>query len=155
MSDLLLGALGYCHFHYYIHCWCDFTPCVDLSWSSLFLRIFIVLLSSSSLVLIYPLRFTLLFFSYTNLFQVWYFPCIILAYLIISLICFIVSLLILHSHWAPSSPWLTSFSIHVAFYTWGHEFFYHWVFGHSFPSFLLPYHPNLHHFSCLKTTLRP
>ena len=63
------------------------------------------------------------FFSYTNLFQVWYFPCIILLYLIISLICLIVSLLILCSHWAPSSPWLTSFSIHVVFYTWGHEFF--------------------------------
>ena len=94
----------------------------DLSWSSLFLRIFIVLLSSSSLVLIYPLRFTLLFFSYTNLFQVWYLSCIIFTYLIISLICFIVSLLILYSHWAPSSPWLTSFSIHVAFYTWGHGF---------------------------------
>ena len=34
-----------------------------------------------------------------------------------------VSLLILYSHWAPSSPWFTSFSIHVAFYTWGHGFF--------------------------------
>ena len=26
MSDLLLGALGYCLFHHYIHYWCDFTP---------------------------------------------------------------------------------------------------------------------------------
>ena len=28
MSDLLLGALGHCPFCYYIHCWCDFTPCL-------------------------------------------------------------------------------------------------------------------------------
>ena len=95
----------------------------DLSWSSLFFRIFIVSLSSSSLLLIHPLCFTLLLFSYIDLFQVWYFPCITLVYLIISLICFIVSLLILYSHWAPSGPRLTSFSIHVAIYTWGHGFF--------------------------------
>ena len=88
-----------------------------------FLRIFIFLLSSLSLLVIHPIRFTLLFFSYTDLFQVWYFSCIILVYLIISLFCFIVSFFILYSHWAPSSPWLASFSIHVAFYTWGHGFF--------------------------------
>ena len=58
-----------------------------------------------------------LFFSYIDLFLVQFFPCIILAYLIISLICFIVALLILYSHWALSGPWLTSFSIHVTFYT--------------------------------------
>ena len=29
MSDLLLGALGYCLFHHYIHYWCDFTPCLN------------------------------------------------------------------------------------------------------------------------------
>ena len=34
MSDLLLRALGHCPFHHYIHWWCDFTPCSDLSWSS-------------------------------------------------------------------------------------------------------------------------
>ena len=33
--------------------------------------------------------------------------------------------------------------------------FYHWVFGPSFLSFLLPYHPGLHYVLCLKTTLRP
>ena len=88
-----------------------------------FLRIFFVSLSSSSLLVIHLVRFTHLFFSYTDLFQVWYLSCIILTYLIISLICFIISLLILYSHCAPSGPWLTSFSIHVAFYTWGHEFF--------------------------------
>ena len=120
-----------------------------------FLRIFIVSPSSSSLLVIHFIRFTPLFFSYSDLFQIWYFPGIILAYLIISLICLIISLLILYSYWAPLGPWLTNFSIHVAFYTWGHEFFYHWVFGSSFPSFLLPYHPSLRYVLCLKTTLRP
>ena len=33
--------------------------------------------------------------------------------------------------------------------------FYHWVFGPSFPSFLLPYHLNLCYIPCFKTTLRP
>ena len=28
MSDLLLGALGHCPFHHYVHCWCDFIPCL-------------------------------------------------------------------------------------------------------------------------------
>ena len=28
MNDLLLGALGHCLFHHYVHCWCDFTPCL-------------------------------------------------------------------------------------------------------------------------------
>ena len=28
MSDLLLGALGHCHFHHCIQCWCDFIPCL-------------------------------------------------------------------------------------------------------------------------------
>ena len=33
--------------------------------------------------------------------------------------------------------------------------FYHWVFGPSFPSFLLPYHLGVCYIPCLKTTLRP
>ena len=33
--------------------------------------------------------------------------------------------------------------------------FDHWVFGPSFPSFLLPYHLSLRYIPCLKTTLRP
>ena len=28
MSDLLLKALSHCHFHHYIHYWCDFTSCL-------------------------------------------------------------------------------------------------------------------------------
>ena len=34
MGNFLLGALGYCPFHHYIHYWCDFTSYFDLSWSS-------------------------------------------------------------------------------------------------------------------------
>ena len=110
----------------------------DLTWSSLFLHIFIVSLSSSSLLLIHPLRFTPLLFSYTDLFQVWYFPCIILTHLIISLICFIVSLLIFYPHSASLGPWLTSSSIHVAFYTRGHWFF---IIGYLGLVFLHFYYP--------------
>ena len=33
--------------------------------------------------------------------------------------------------------------------------FYHWVFGPSFPSFLLLYHHSLRYVPCLKTILRP
>ena len=88
-----------------------------------FLHIFIVSLSSSSLLVIHPIRFTPLFFSYINLCQFDISFASSSHISLISLICFIIPLLILYSHWAPSSPWLMSFSIHVAFYTWGHEFF--------------------------------
>ena len=43
------------------------------------LYIFIVSLSSSSLLLIHSFHFTPLLFSYTDLFQIWYFLCIILS----------------------------------------------------------------------------
>ena len=36
---------------------------------------------------------------------------------------FFASLLLSFSHWAPSSPWLMGFFVHVAFHTWGHGFF--------------------------------
>ena len=97
MSDLLLGTLGHCPFHHYIHYWCDFTPCltrVDDHFSSYihcFAIILIIACDSS-----HSLSPIVLFLHWH--FQVWYFPCIIFAYLIISLICFIVSLLILYSH---------------------------------------------------------
>ena len=118
-----------------------------------FLCIFIASLSSSSLLVIHPICFTPLLFFYTDLFQVWYFLCIIFAYLIISLICFIVSLLILYLHWAPLGPWLMSFSIHVAFYTWGHGFL---IIGYlSLVSFHFYYPISLHYVLCLKTILRP
>ena len=28
MSGLLLGTPGHCSIHHYVHCWCDFTPCL-------------------------------------------------------------------------------------------------------------------------------
>ena len=56
MSDLLLGALGHCYFHHYIHCWCDL---LHVWFESIitFLRIFIVSLSSLSLPVIHLIRF--------------------------------------------------------------------------------------------------
>ena len=94
-----------------------------------------------------------LFFSYTDLFQIWYFPFIVPAYLTISLICLIVLLLILCSHWAPLGPWLTKFSIHVAFYTWGHGFLFIGYLGLVSLHFY-HYHPSLRYVPCLETTLR-
>ena len=149
----LLRALCHCIFHHYIHYWCDFTSCWiwanhHFSLCSLlhhyprFCFWFIILISP------------LIIFLQRPLFPVWHFLCIILTHLVTKSFFFIASLLILYSHWAHLGPWLTSFSIHVAFYTWGHGFFYHWVFGPSFPSFLLPYHPSLRYVPCFKTTLR-
>ena len=67
------------------------------------------------------------------------FPCLIVTYsrfaslfpsfLHISLLVWFASFVSsskLYSHRAPLGPWLTTFSIHVAFYTWGHEF---WSLG--------------------------
>ena len=148
-------ALGHCLFHYYIHCWCDLTSCliwVDHHFFFLHIHCFaiILIIAFDSSPLLHPLFFLTLTYSKFDI------PlCIILAHLIINLICFIVSLLIFYSHWAPSSPWLTNSSIYVAFYTRGHGFFYHWVFGLSFLSFLLPYHPSLCYVPCLKIILRP
>ena len=81
MSDLLLWNLGHCPFHHYIHYWCDFTPCltwVDHHFSS-YIHCFVIILvvACDSSYSLHPL-----FFSYTNPFQVLYFSCIILAYLI-------------------------------------------------------------------------
>ena len=53
------------------------------------LYMFIISPSSSLLLSIHPLRFTSLLFSYSGLFQFWYFLCIILTYLFISLVFFI------------------------------------------------------------------
>ena len=98
----------------------------DLSWS---LLPFVLLISSSfssSLLIHHPHLTPCHFFlppsfipsltlhvhrSYTFRYQV---------------IFFITSLLISRSRWAHSGPWFTSFSIHIAFYTWGHEF---WSLG--------------------------
>ena len=121
MSDLLLGALGHCPFHHYIHCWCDFTSCwiwanhhSSLCFFASPSFLFFAFDSSSSS---HPL-----FEAYSDPFQVWYSLYITITHLIINLICFIASLL-LSSHWASSGPWHTRFFVHVAFHTRGHGFF--------------------------------
>ena len=157
MGDLLLGILDHCPFYHYIHYWCDFTPCltwVDRHFSS-YIHCFTIILviacdSSRSL----PPPPSPHFFSYTNIFQVWYLlhhSCVshyqfdLLHHLIIDIIFT-----------------LSTFKsmVHEFFYTCCILYmragvFYHWVFGPSFPSFLLPYHPSLRYVPYLKTTLRP
>ena len=122
MSDLLLGTLGHCLFHYYIHYWCDFTPCliwVDHQFSSYILCFVIIPIiacdSSRSLhpfvlFLHWPIPglISLLHHSYISHYQFDLFHRLIIN--------IIFTLCILRS-------WLMSFSIHVAFYAWGHEFF--------------------------------
>ena len=132
MSDILLGALGHCPFYHYIHFLCDFHSVFWFELIIIPLYVFIVSPSSSLLLSIHPLHFSFCFFPYNDLFQVWYFLCIILIHLFISLICFIVSLLILYSHYAPSSSWLMRFSVHEGMG------FDHWVFELSFPSYIHP-----------------
>ena len=136
MSDLLLGDLGHCLFHHYIHCWCDFTSYFDLSWSSfisicsLFRRhpchcfwfISFILPPCSFLTLTYS-RFATLFTLFLHIL------------LSVRFASFISSSI--YSHWAPLGLWLTSFYAHFAFIHEGLGFD-HRVFGPSFPSFLLP-----------------
>ena len=98
----------------------------DLSWSPSFFVYSLFHCHLRHCLWFIPSASLPLFFSYTDLFQIWYFPFIVLAYLTICLICLIVLLLILCSHWAPLDPWLMSFYIHVAFYTWRNEF---WSLG--------------------------
>ena len=88
MSDFLLGALGHCPFHHYIHCWCDFPLCLiwvdhhSFSYVHCFTIILIIAFHLSS-------SFHPLFFSYSDPSRVWYSLCIIITHLIINLICFI------------------------------------------------------------------
>ena len=118
----------------------------DLSWSPSFFVYSLFHCHLRHCLWFIPSASLPLFFSYTDLFQIWYFPFIVLAYLTICLICLIVLLLILCSHWAPLGPWLTNFSIHVSFYTWGHGFLFIGHLGlvslHFYhPITLSPYHP--------------
>ena len=110
---------------------------LDLSESSL-IFVFFASPSFSLSLLIHLLRFTLCPFLTTTHFQVCYSLCIIITHLIISLIFFIASLLLSYSHWAPSGPWLTRFSVHVALNTWGHGFF---IIGYLNLVSLHFYHP--------------
>ena len=114
--------------------------------------VFFASLSFSYLFFIHPFHFTPCHFLTTTRFPICYSLCIIITHLIINLILLITSLLLSYSHWAPSGPWLTRFSIHVAFHTWRHGFFIIEYLGLVALHF---YHPSLRYVPCLKTTLRP
>ena len=122
-SNLLLGTPGHCPVHHYVCCWCDFPPC--LIWVDHCSFLYYLLhhhfpFCSWFVILISPLAF---FFPYhTLLLPVWHSTYIVLTYPAIRSFFFITSLSMSHSCWAHSSPWLTSFSIHVAFHIWGHGF---------------------------------
>ena len=152
MSDLLLRTLGHCPFHF--HCWCDFTP--YLIWVdhhfSLYVHCFTIVLviACDSFYSLHPLVLFL------------YWPILDLIFP-------------LHHSYASHYQFdlLHGLIIDIiftlgTFRSMAHEFFYtccilytrawvfyHWVFGSSFSSFLLPYHPSLRCVPCLKTTLRP
>ena len=152
MSNLLLRTLCHCPFHHYIHYWCDFTPYliwVDHHFSSyIHCFVFILVITCDSSHSLHPLVLFLhwpipglifpLHHSYASHYQF-----DLLHHLIIDII-FIFSTF--------------RSMVHELFYTccilyiraW---VFYHWVFGPSFPSFLLTYHPSLRYVPCLKTTL--
>ena len=72
-------------------------------------HLFIVLLSFSILLSIHLIHFTLLFFFYSSLFQVWYFfphHSYTSHHQFDFLHCF---LTVIISHWMPSDPWLMRF----------------------------------------------
>ena len=58
MNDLLLGTLGHCPFHHYIHCWCDFHFVFWFELIIIPLYVFVVSPLSLLLLLIHPFRFT-------------------------------------------------------------------------------------------------
>ena len=127
----------------------------DLSWSSLFFVYSLFHYHSYHCFWFIPFAsppYSFLTLTYSK------FDISLASFLHISLLVRFVSFVfsfILYSRWALSGPWLTSFSIHFIFYTWGHGFFIIGYFGPSFSSFILSYHPSLHYIPCLKTTLRP
>ena len=154
MSDLLLRTPSHCPFHHYIRYWCDFTPClvwVDHHLSShihCFAVILIVACDSSH-------SLHVLFSSYSNPSRVWYSLHTIIPHITINSSCFICRLINI-----IFTLGIIRYRAHETYYTccisymraWFSD---HWVFGSSFLSFLLPYHPSLRYVSCLKTTLRP
>ena len=142
MNDLLLGTPGHCLIHHCIHYWCDFAPCltwVDHHFSSYihcFTIIFVIAcdpyhsLHPLVLFLHWPIP-GLIFPLHHSCASHYQFD--LLHRLIIDIIFTSGTL----------GPWLTSFSIHVAFYTWGHGFFIIGYLGLIFPHFyyliILPY----------------
>ena len=154
MSDLLLGAQSHCPFHHYIHCWCDFTPCliwVDHHFSSYILCFAIIpVIACDSSHSLHP--FVLfLHWPISSLISLLHHSCVS-HYQFDSLHCLIINIIF--------TLCTLGSMVHEFFYTccilymraW---VFYHWVFRPNFSSFLLPYNPSLHYVPCLKTTLRP
>ena len=121
MSDLLLGALGHCPFHHYVHCWCDFISCliwVDhysslrfsfhhhlrfCFWSILFVSLLVLLLQRPIPGLILSLHH-----PYTSHYQ---FNCLH-CFVIVTI--FTLSTLKYMAH---------EFLYMLHFHTWGHGFF--------------------------------
>ena len=147
----LLGALCRCPFHHYIHWLCDFTSCWiradhHLSSCSLLHYIcswFIHCVSPLDIFLQWPIfRFVTLFASSLHIsLSVWFF-----LFCLVIVIIFTLGTLGSMTHGIFCTCCISYMRAWV---------FYHWVFGPSFPSFLLPYHPNLCYIPCFKTTLRP
>ena len=107
---------------------------LDLSGSSLHFVLF-VSPSFSFLLLIHHFRFTPCSYLTVTHFR---FDIFLASFLRISLSVWFASFassLILYSHWASSGPWLTSFSIHVAFYTRGNGFLIIWYLSLVFLHF--------------------
>ena len=115
MKDILLGALGHCPFHHYVHCWCDFISCLigadhhSSSCSLLrhhphFCFLFILFISPLILFLQRPIPGLILSLHhhYTSHYQFDFLHCLLIITIFTSGIL---------------SPWLMKFSIHVAFYT--------------------------------------
>ena len=154
MNDLLLGTPGHCHFHHYIHYWCDFTLCliwVDHHLSShirCFAVIFIVACDSSH-------SLHVLFSPYSDPSRVRCSLRIIITHITISSFCFICLLIdiILTLGILRSMAHEIHYTCCISYMrAWFSD---HRVFGPSFLSFLLPYHPSLRYVPCFKTTLRP
>ena len=154
MSDLLLRTPSHCHFHHYIHYWCDFTSCltwVDHHVSShihCFTVVFIVACDSSR-------SLHVLFSSYSNPSRVRYSLCIIITHITISSFCFICLLTDIIFTLGILRSMAHGVSLYMLHFIYEGMSFDHWVFGPSFLSFLLPYHLSLRYVPCLKTTLRP
>ena len=137
MSNLLLRSLSHCHFHNYIHYWCDFTSClisVDHHISSYIhcsAVIFIVACVSSH-------SLHVLFSPYSNPSQVRYSLCIIITHIIISSFCFICLLIdiIFTLGILRSMAHEIHYTCYISFMrAWFSD---HRVFEPSFLSFLLP-----------------
>ena len=129
----------------------------SMFWFELIIILFIYSLSPLSpslLLLIHFICFVFLSFSYSDLFQVWLFLCIILTHLIISSFLFIIFLPPLFSHWRSIAHEIFCTYRILCTRVWD-SFFIIGYFEPSFLSFLSPYYPSLRFIPCLKIILRP